>query len=548
MSQNSAHSKHTRKNAGGDVDAVDSVLVIRLVISSVIFTVSLIIKMPELISIVLLVCAAVVAGYDVALAAVSAFQSRNFFSTPVVVTVVAVISYVIGFYAEGAALILLYQIGLLLIAYASDHTKKSALELLRYQDEETVNKVSAILEDKDSGYMRLESSMSYSAGSVLKLAMVLAVVYAIAYPLLSGNSYIVSIHRAITIILIATPMSVVAAMPLAGWVGLCYSAQQGIVFKNARSMELTASAKTFVFDKAGVFTEEFPRVISVDATVVSQETFLSFAAHAVYYSEQPFAKAISSLFDEEYKLDVIEDFSEIPGLGVDLSIGGARVTLAARELFAVRGVKLPPEQKQEGQKYYMTISGRYVGCVVLSADINAESAELVYELRQNGVKRCVLLSDSGKNSSQEFGEELGFSETYGECDTDKKLKLLKEFSLKKQSPIVFVYSSGIESHSEADVDMRIAAKGKYADVLVAPEYISNIPFSLQVCERVREVSTINAVFAFSIKAILIFLSMIGFCNVWFAIFIDMVAACATILNTIRVTKESVLNVIRYKIG
>ena len=96
--------------------------------------------------------------------------------------------------------------------------------------------------------------------------------------------------------------------------------------------------------------------------------------------------------------------------------------------------------------------------------------------------------------------------------------------------------------------MRVSRKAKYADAIALPQYAVNIPFSLQVCHRIREISIENAVFAFVMKAILIFLSMIGYCNIWFAIFIDMVAAVATILNSICVTNESLAASLKYKTG
>ena len=64
----------------------------------------------------------------------------------------------------------------------------------------------------------------------------------------------------------------------------------------------------------------------------------------------------------------------------------------------------------------------------------------------------------------------------------------------------------------------------------------------------REIAIENAVFAFVVKTILVFLSIIGYCNIWFAIFIDMVAAVATILNSIRVTSESLISMFMYKTG
>ena len=66
--------------------------------------------------------------------------------------------------------------------------------------------------------------------------------------------------------------------------------------------------------------------------------------------------------------------------------------------------------------------------------------------------------------------------------------------------------------------------------------------------RVKDIAVENALFAFIVKALLVFLSIVGYCNLWFAIFIDMVAAVATILNTIRVTNESLISSLRYKMG
>lgn len=548
MSKKPDHAKHSAGGAGREALAPDMLLFIRLVAATVIFAVSLIVKMPAFASILLLVLSAAVAGYDICLQAVNSVENGDYFATPLVVVFIAAISYVIGFASEGAALILLYQIGLRLIAYAAERTRKSAIELLRYQDEETVDKIKALLCEEQAGYMEIESTMRYSSGSILKIAMIFAVVYAITLPLFTSFSYTVSIHRALTIILIATPMSVVAAMPSTGIVGLCYSAQQGVLFNKAATMEATGKVNIAIFDKAGIFSEACPRVLSVQSDVLDSATFMNFAAHAVYYSEQPIARAIAAVNDQEYRLDIISDFVDIPGRGVDVKIGGAQLTLATSELFASRGVYVPQSGESEGRAYYMTVSDRYVGKLVLSSDVNDEAAELAENMKELGVKRCILLTEDGNDESQQLAEVLGFNEVYGQCDTEKKLRLVSDLSEGSKNRILFVYSSGIESHSSAAVDMRVSPKAKYADATVLPDFVANIPFSMQVCRRMREIAVENAVFAFVIKAILIFLSIVGFCNVWFAIFIDMAAALATILNSIRVTNESLLRSFQYKRG
>ena len=528
---------------------LNSIIVIRLIVASLIFAVSLIVKMPSLVRILLLALSVVVSGYDVALDAVNSVESGDYFATPIVIVFVAVISFFIGFGLEGAALMMFYQIGQILIAYAQERTVKSAKELLCYSDEETVEKVTGIIEEENAGKMAMEYTVGSAASFILKIALGIAVLYAVLIPILTNLSFAVSIHRALTIIVIATPLSVVVAMPLTGIIGICYGAQFGVIFNNAAAMEKAAEVETAVFDKPGVFADDHPSLVSAQSDLLDKSTFMNFAAHAVYYSEQPFAKAISDAFNFDYKLDLISDFQDIPGCGVDLKINGAHVTLATRELFASRGEAVPYENAKENyQMYYMMVSEKYVGKIALTNEIYGETEQLAPDLKAIGFDKCILLTEDGKEESEAAATELEFDEVYGECDTARKLRLVNDLKASRDTQMMYVYANGFDAHSAADLDIRVSRKGKFADILVIPEYIANLPLALQLCSRVREVAAENAIFAFVIKAILIFLSLTGYCNIWFAIFIDMAAALATILNSIRVTSPSLIGILKYKAG
>jgi len=63
---------------------------------------------------------------------------------------------------------------------------------------------------------------------------------------------------------------------------------------------------------------------------------------------------------------------------------------------------------------------------------------------------------------------------------------------------------------------------------------------IQISHRTKELISENAIFVFVVKAILVFLSIIGYSNLWFVVFMDTVAALATLLNAIRVTTPSML--------
>lgn len=528
--------------------ALENTLVLRLVLASLIFAISLIVSLPEFVRIILMVISAVAAGYDIVVKAAREVENGNYFETPVLVSFIAVIAFYIDFRIEGTALVLLYQIGTLLLDYAIEHTKKAALELLKYQDENIKTLVKEVLDDELSTHMNICDVMKTSSGGILRLAMIFAVFYALALPIITSFSYIVSIHRALMILLIASPMSVVVSIPVAGIVGLCYCAQQGVLFTKASALETLGYSNVAVFDKSGIFTEDCPRIIALHSDVMDSDAFMSFIAHCVYYSEQPIAKAVSAVYDNDYQLDIINNFRDIPGYGVELSVDGIRVCLAHREYLISRGVSIPEENNPVGQTYYMTVAGRAMGKIVISSEINSELENLVPEMKANRFSRCVLLTEDNKESGQQFAEIMNFTEMYPQCDSEKKLRIVSEISRKSKSAVSFIYSTGIKTHSDADLDIRVSQKAKFADAVVYPEFVNNIPFAKQVAKRVREIAIENALFAFIIKAILIFLSIIGYCNLWFAIFIDIVAAIATILNTIRVTSESLITTIKYKTG
>lgn len=532
------------KPNGGGAGKPDTVLMIRLAVAAVIFAVSLLVNTHTAVRIVLYAVALIIAGYDLLIDSINSAEGKDFFAPSILLCLAAIAAFFIGFAAEGTALILVYQIGRLVIRYVDDRSKKSIFDLLRDEDEETQLRIHALLSEKDAGALKLTEMVKSSAGLVLKILMVFALVFIFVLPFLGDFSYRVSIHRALMILILCTPMSLLVAMPLVGLTGMAFSAKNGVVFNRAETMETTCAANVAVFDKAGIFSQGEPRLLSVQSDVLDRRTFMNFVAHAAYYSEQPFAQAITAAFGSDYRLDVISDFQEIPGSGVELKIGGNPVLLANGPLFASRGIRIPQDAASEGQCYYLTIADRYIGFVVISNAVNEEARDLAEGIQEAGIRRCILVTEEGSEESQELGDYLGFHEIYGECGTEKKLQLLTDLTEDGKNQVVYIYANGFEGHSAANVDIRVSKKSKYADVQVQPESMMNLPFAVQICRRMIDVAKENAMLAFGVKAILVFLAMTGYCSLWFAVFADMVAAVATQLNSVRVTQGSILNALR----
>lgn len=517
---------------------MDAILIARLIVAALLLAAVKFMDLLPGLKIVLLLLSVLIAGYDVVLDLVDAVLNHDYFSAPAVMVLIAVLSFLISTGFEGAVCMILYQAGLILVNYAIDRTKGSALEMLSRSDPDLRDRASIIIDDEQAGETELQKEISSAASMVLKCLMVLAVVFAVLMPIVSGLSVRESIRRAMIILAISLPVSVLAALPLAGIVGISFATRLGVLFNHARVLEKLRQVKTAVIDKNGIFADSQPEFLGVKTDILDNNTFMEFVAHAVYYSDQAFAKAILATQDREYRLDLISDFKDIPGFGVDVKIGGNDVTLAKRELLTERGEAIPYEGKSDNSVYYLMVAGKYIGKVLMSDNLNKQNTSLIADLKKAGVEHCILLTEDSKEEGEQLGMSLNADEVYSEFTDETKLQYLE--SLERKDTL-YLYANSLQAHSNAAVDVRVSKKGKYADALVSPTRLELFPETIRVSKRVREITVENVIAAFIVKAILLFLALTGNCAVWFAIFIDFVAAIATILNSIRVTKEPLID-------
>ncbi len=515
---------------------LDAILIIRLIVSAALLAVALLVDILPVFRIVLTLLAAIVAGYDIFLDMIDAVAANDFLAPPIILITITVLSFFIGYEWEGVLLLILFQLGSCLVGYAVAQTHQSAQQILSRTDRDLADRASVIIETEKAEEGDQEKAIRKAAGTVLKCLIPVAVLFAVLVPIFTELSVRESIHRALIILTLTLPVSAVAALPLPGIIGLSYATRFGALFNHTSVLEKLRLIKTAVLDKSGIFSDIQPEFIGVKTELLDEDTFMEFVRHAVYYSDQPFAKAILANDDREFRLELIRDFHEIPGSGVEVNIGGADVLLAKSELLAERGVAVPYDNSNGNGVYYMIIAGKYVGKVLMSDNLNQKNARLLPDLKTAGIRKCVLLTDDSRDESETLGMTLQADEVFAEFTDETKLRYLESLS---KNETMYIYANSPEAHSSAAIDIRASKRGKYADALVSPEELEKLPAVIGLSHRVSDIVKENAVFVFIIKAILIFLGITGLCTVWFAVFMDFVAAIATILNSIRVTKKPI---------
>ena len=516
-------------------------LYIRIIVSALLLIINSVSKLSGIPSFIILIIAAVICGSDICLKAYEKIMSKDYLAYEVIVIFVLLVSFAIGYGAEGVALTIFYHLSGILIGYISDRTKTDTLDLAVMQDSDTVNKIDAIVGQEGALSYDLPEMLESSSSFVLKVALAFAVLFAIVMPVVSSMSFRTSIHRAITMMVVCAPLYIVVSSPLVSSLAIGTASRFGVLFRNAKSLNNVKKIRSAAIDKPGVLASQYPQLIAIKSSVTDNDTFMNFAAHAVYNCNLPFAKAIGEAYSNEYQLSLISESEEISGYGAKAVVGGANVVIARREYFESQGIELPFAQTGNDNIYYMTINGRYIGCAYLTDETYETAISLIKELKESGVNKTIVFSDDVEESANEFGSRIDADEVYPDYSGEQKLRFLAD--QKESYPkdyLGYIFATGVESHSPADIDIAVRRQGNDADAILYPDCVGNFPLSFNISKRMDKVISNNALIVMAVKAILIMLTMLGATNIWLAAFIDMVAGLASMLMAVRVTNTDKL--------
>ncbi|XP_051463902.1 copper-transporting ATPase 2 isoform X3 [Apus apus] len=145
-------------------------------------------------------------------------------------------------------------------------------------------------------------------------------------------------QTSITVLSIACPCSLGLATPTAVMVGTGVAAQNGILIKGGKPLEMAHKIKTVMFDKTGTITCGVPKVMRVlllgDTAVLSLKRVLAVVGTAEASSEHPLGVAVAKYCKEELgtqSLGFCTDFQAVPGCGISCKVGGVEAVLGTAE-------------------------------------------------------------------------------------------------------------------------------------------------------------------------------------------------------------------------
>lgn len=407
--------------------------------------------------------------------------------------------------------------------------------------ESTVSRVLDLVENSAAKKARAEAFITRFAKYYTPCVVIAAVLLAVLPPLILKQGFSEWITRALTFLVVSCPCALVISVPLSFFGGIGGASKLGILIKGANDLEALSKVDTVVFDKTGTLTQGRFKVTAVHAQEMSEAELLDIAALAESYSNHPIALSIIKAHGGHLDKSRVTSIEESSGYGVTAVIDGKKVSVGNDKLMHRAGVQWK-DCHLPGTTVHIAADGVYMGHIVISDTVKPDAKEAILALKNNGVRKTVMLTGDNKKNGEAVAAELGLDEAKTQLLPDEKVAAVEELLQQKpdKRTLAFV-GDGINDApvlARADVGIAMGALGsdaaiEAADIVLMDDRLTGLSKAMRISRKTMRIVHQNIVFSLLVKLAVLVLGALGIANMWFAVFADVGVMILAILNAMR---------------
>jgi len=310
------------------------------------------------------------------------------------------------------------------------------------------------------------------AGIFVPVVIAIAILSLVAWVVLGGeNGVTQGLLALVTVLVIACPCALGLATPTAIMAGVGKGAENGILIKDAESLEKAKKVTAVVLDKTGTITEGKPEVVSIHWKRGANEAKLSQLLFSIeQQSEHPLAEAVVRYFKQAALQPAqLDHFESITGKGVKVEYKGEVYYLGSPALLKANNISIEPLLAQSADEWLakaqtvIFLAGKdgALGVIGIADKIKTTSIEAVKELSAAGIKVYMLTGDN-EFTAKAVAKQAGIKHFKAEVLPADKAAFIKELQAKGET--VAMVGDGInDSNALAQADVSIAM-GKGSDI------------------------------------------------------------------------------------
>ncbi|HWB28425.1 MAG TPA: cation-translocating P-type ATPase [Chitinophagaceae bacterium] len=374
-------------------------------------------------------------------------------------------------------------------------------------------------------------------------AVFVPVVVGIAAVTFLGNYFVAgvpvseSLLRSVAVLVIACPCAMGLATPAAIAVGLGRAARNGVLFKNARSLEVFKSIRQVVFDKTGTlttgkFTVDGFKLMQADIT---EDEFKRLAYSLERYSNHPIAKSIIKEWKTKDAL-AWNKIEEIKGQGIKAFDKEGNIYFAGSYTVA------EALTTDTAHNVYLVKNNTLLGWIDVADEIRPEAKQVVNMLHNTGIK-TILLSGDRKEKCEAVARQLGIDEVIAEQTPAQKLGKIAELNSQQPTAMVGDGINDAPALAKATVGISLSDAShiamQSAQVVLMNFGLKHLPLSLGLGRHTYTTIKQNLFWAFAYNVVAIPVAALGFLSPGFAAlamgFSDVVLA----VNSVRLNWKKV---------
>uniref|UniRef100_A0A8B9PVH6 P-type Cu(+) transporter n=1 Tax=Apteryx owenii TaxID=8824 RepID=A0A8B9PVH6_APTOW len=333
-------------------------------------------------------------------------------------------------------------------------------------------------------------------------------------------------QTSITVLSIACPCSLGLATPTAVMVGTGVAAQNGILIKGGKPLEMAHKIKTVMFDKTGTITCGVPKVMRVlllgETALLPLKKVLAVVGTAEASSEHPLGVAVTKYCKEELgtqSLGYCTDFQAVPGCGISCKVGGVEAVLGPsashtysvlignREWMRRNGLHIAndindamTDHETKGQTAILVaIDGVLCGMIAIADTVKQEAALAVHTLKNMGVD-VVLITGDNRKTAKAIATQVGIKKVFAEVLPSHKVAKVQE--LQNERGKVAMVGDGVNDSpalARADIGIAIGTGTdvaiEAADVVLIRNDLLDVVASIHLSKRTVRRIRINLILA-----------------------------------------------------
>ena len=335
----------------------------------------------------------------------------------------------------------------------------------------------------------------------------------------------------------------ILSVPLAFFSGIGAGSKIGILFKGGAALDTLKDITSVVMDKTGTITKGNFKVQDViPLENATRHEILSLAASCEESSTHPIGKSImEAAKDENVTYKTPENAKEIAGHGSVITIDNSEILAGNKKLMAQYHVTGDyPETTSYGTEVFLAKDGVLIGAIVIADTLKDDAKSAIASLKAQNLHTVMLTGDS-ETTANAIAKETGIDEVYSRLLPDEKLAKLQE-QRSKHGAVMFVGDGINDAPVLAGADCGAAmgsgadAAIEAADVVFMTSNVEAIPQAISIGKKACKIAWQNVVFALAIKALVMILGLLGFANMWMAVFADSGVAMLCVINSIRAMK------------